>query len=73
MPETIDRHNAANFGEPESTIGGDAPLGPEPAQTHHHADSQANVNIEQELSAAAGEGGSKSNFRHLPNSFCWPA
>ena len=73
MQETIDRLNAANFGEPEPTIGEDAPLGPEPAQIHRHADSRANVNIEQELSAAAAEGGSKSNFRHLPNSFCWPA
>jgi hypothetical protein len=73
LQETIDRLNAANVGEPGSTIGEDAPLGPEPAQIHHHVDSRANVNIEQELSAAAGEGGSKSNFRHPPNSFCWPA
>jgi len=73
MQETIDRLNAATYGEPESAIGEDAPLGPEPAQIHHHAGSRANVNIEQEMSAAAGEGGSKSNFRHLPNSYCWPA
>lgn len=73
MQETVDRLNAANFGEPESTIGEDALLGSEPAQIHHHAESRANANIEKELSAAAGEGGSKSNFRHLPNSFCWPA
>lgn len=73
LQETINRPNDANLGEPESTIGEDAPLGPEPAQIRHHADSRANVSIEQELSAAAGEGGSKSNFRHLPNSFCWPA
>ena len=73
MQETIDRLNVANSGEPESTIGEEAPLDPGPVQIHHHAVSRANVNIEQELPAAAGEGGSKANFQHLPNSFCWPA
>jgi predicted transcriptional regulator len=73
IQETIDRVHAASFSKPESTNGEDAALVSEPAQIHQDASSRANVSIEQQLSAAAGEGGSKSNFRHLPNSFCGPA
>lgn len=46
---------------------------PGPARIDPDAGSQGKVNVEHEATAAAGEGGSNSNFRLLPNSFCWPA
>ena len=73
LQETIDRLNAAGFGETESTIGEDGRSRPGPARIDPDAGSQGNVNVEHEATAAAGEGGSNSNFRLLPNSFCWPA
>ena len=73
LQETIDRLNAAGFGESELTIGEDGRSRPGPARIDPDAGSQGNVNVEHEATAAAGEGGSNSNFRLLPNSFCWPA
>ena len=73
LQETIDRLNAAGFGETESTIGEVGRPRPGPARIDPDAGSQGNVNVEHQATAAAGEGGSNSNFRLLPNSFCWPA
>lgn len=72
MQETIDRLNAADLGGLEPAIGEGAPHGLEPGHNNQNAASEVS-NIEHASSAAAGEGGSNSNFRHLPNSFCWPA
>ena len=67
LQETIDRLSATP-NQPESTIGGQGPRGPEPAQIRR--DIGSNADIDHEMPAAAGEGGSNPNFRHLPNSFC---
>ncbi len=60
MQETIGRLNVADVGRREPTI-------------NNSTASQAVGNLKRETSAAAGAGGSNSNFRHLPNSFHWPA
>jgi len=73
LQETIDRLNAAGFGETESTIGEDGRPRPDPTRIDPDAGSQGNVNVEHQATAAAGEGGSNSNVRLLPNSFFWPA
>lgn len=73
IQETIDRLNATGFSEPRSTIDEDRRLSPEPRQIDRNAGSRGDANIKHESFAAAEEGGSNSNFRHLPNSFCWPA
>jgi metal-responsive CopG/Arc/MetJ family transcriptional regulator len=73
MQETIVRLNATDFNVLEPAVGENAPLGPEPEQINQKTALEDVVNIRHESSAAAGEGGSNSNFQHLPNSFCWPA
>jgi hypothetical protein len=67
LQETIDRLNATP-NQPESIVGQQRQRGPEPTQIRRDIDS--NADIDHEMPAAAGEGGSNPNFRHLPNSFC---
>ncbi|WP_082770588.1 hypothetical protein [Bradyrhizobium sp. CCH5-F6] len=67
LQETIDRLNATP-NQPESIVGRQGQRGPEPAQIRR--DIGSNADIGHEMPAAAGEGGSNPNFRHLPNSFC---
>jgi hypothetical protein len=72
IQETIDRLNEARFNGLKSTIDEDEPAEPKPIFLNG-AGSRADVNFKHESPAAVQEGGSNSNFRHLPNSFCWPA
>ena len=69
--ETIDRLDATRFNASKSTVGEDEPVEPKP--TYVMNGSRGDVSVKHESSAAAQEGGSNSNFRHLPNAFCWPA
>lgn len=73
IQETIDRLDATRFNGSKSTIDEDEPVESEPAHALNGAGSRGDEDIKHESSAAAQEGGSNSNFRHLPNSFCWPA
>jgi len=73
IQETIDRLNATRFNGVKSTIGDDEPVETRPANILNGTGSRDDISIKHESSAAAQEGGSNSNFRHLPNSFCWPA
>jgi hypothetical protein len=73
IQETIDRLNATGGSGLKSTIDEDEPVEPKPTYVMNGAGSRGDVNIKHESSAAAREGGSYSNFRHLPNAFCWPA
>jgi hypothetical protein len=73
IQETIDRLNATRFNGFKSTIDEEEPTDSKPAHIIHGAGSRGDVSIKHESSAAAQEGGSNSNFHHLPNSFCWPA
>jgi hypothetical protein len=73
IQETIDRLNATRLDGLKSTIGEDEPVEPQPTYIMNGAGSRGDASTKQESSAAAPEGGSNSNFRHLPNSFCWPA
>jgi hypothetical protein len=73
IQETIDRLNATRFNGLKSTIDRDGPVEPKPTYIPNGAGSRGDVNVKQESPAAAQEGGSNSNFRHLPNAFCWPA
>jgi hypothetical protein len=72
IQEAIDRLNATRFNGLKSTIDQDEPVESKPTYTLSGTP-RGDVNIKHESSAAAQEGGSNSNFRHLPNSFCWPA
>ncbi len=71
--ETIDRLSAANLNERELDTAKHAArvLGPE--QVNEEPGSPTEADIQDDLHAAAREGGSNPNFRHLPNSFCSPA
>jgi hypothetical protein len=73
IQETIDRLNDARFNGLKSTIDQDEPVESKPTYTLNGAGSRGDVTIKHESSAVAQEGGSNSNFRHLPNAFCWPA
>jgi hypothetical protein len=73
IQETIDRLNATRFNGSKSTIDQDEPVEPKPTYILNGAGSRVDLNVKQESPAAAQEGGSNSNFRHLPNAFCWPA
>jgi hypothetical protein len=73
LQETIDRLNATRFNGSKSTIDEDESVESKPASILNGVGLPGDVNIKHELSAAAQEGGSNYNFRHLPNSFCWPA
>jgi hypothetical protein len=73
IQETIDRLNATRFNGLKSTVDEDEPVESKPTYTMNGAGSRGDVGIKHESSAAAREGGSNSNFRHLPNAFCWPA
>ena len=73
IQETIDRLNATPFNGLKSTIDEDEPVEPKPTYIMNGAGSRGDVSIKHEPSAAAQEGGSNSNFRYLPNAFCWPA
>jgi hypothetical protein len=73
IQETIDRLNATRFNGLKSTIDQDEPVESKPTYTQNGAGWRGDVSIKHESSAVAREGGSNSNFRHLPNSFCWPA
>jgi hypothetical protein len=73
IQETIGRLNATRFNGMKSTIDKDGPVDSTPTYIMNGAGLRGDVGIKHESSAAAREGGSNSNFRHLPNSFCWPA
>jgi hypothetical protein len=73
IQETIDRLNAKRFDGLISTINEDESAKPELTYILNGAGSRGDVDIKHESYAAALEGGSNSNFRHLPNAFCWPA
>ena len=73
IQETIDRLDATRVNGSKSTIDEDEPVEPESTYLPNGAGSRGDEDIKHESSAAAQEGGSNSNFRHLPNSFCWPA
>jgi len=73
IQETIDRLNATRFNGAKSTIDKDGPVESKPTYIMNSVGSRGDVGIKQESSAAAQEGGSNSNFRHLPNACCWPA
>jgi hypothetical protein len=72
IQETIDRLNATGVSGLKSTVDQDEPVEPKPTVILNRAGSRGDINIKQESPAAAQEGGSNSNFRHLPNAFCWP-
>ena len=72
IQETIDRLNATRFDGLKSSID-DEPVDSRPTHSQNSVGSRGDVDIKREFSAAAQEGGSNSNFRHLPNAFCWPA
>ena len=63
MQETIDRLNSRNSGESQPTVS-ERHSGPSNGQ-HNPAAEDAGVDLA--ISAAAGEGGSNSYFRRLPN------
>jgi len=71
--EAIDRLSAANLNEREFETAKQAARGPGPEQVNEEPASQTEADIQDDLHAAAQEGGSNPNFRHLPNSFCAPA
>ena len=73
IQETIDRLNATPSNGLKSSIDEDEAIDSGPTYIQNGARSRGDVNIKRESSAAAQEGGSNSNFRHLPNAFCWPA
>lgn len=73
IQETIDHLNATCFNGVKSSIDEDEPVDSRPTHIQNGAGSRDDVNIKRDSSAAAQEGGSNSNFRHLPNAFCWPA
>ena len=73
IQETIDRLDATRFNGLKSTVDEDEPVEAKPTYVMNGATSRGDVGIKHEPSAAAREGGSNSNFRHLPNAFCWPA
>ena len=73
IQETIDRLNATGGSGLKSTISDDELVEPKPTYVMNGAGSRGDVSVKHESSAAAQEGGSNSNFRHLPNAFCWPA
>jgi hypothetical protein len=73
IQETIDRLNATRFDGSKSSIDEDEPVDSRSTYIQNGAGSLVDVRIKHESSAAAQEGGSNSNFRHLPNAFCWPA
>ena len=73
IQETIDRLNATRSNGLKSIIDEDEPVESRPTCTQNGAGSRGDVNVNNESSAAAQEGGSNSNFRHLPNAFCRPA
>jgi hypothetical protein len=73
IQETIDRLDATRLNGSKSIIDEDEPIGSTPEFMLTGAGSRDDVNIKHESSAAAQEGGSNSNFRHLPNVFCRPA
>jgi hypothetical protein len=70
IQETIDRLNATGGSGLKSTIDKDEPVEPKPICVMNG--SRGDVSVNHESSAAAQEGGSNSNFCHLPNAFCWP-
>jgi hypothetical protein len=70
IQETIDRLNATRFNGLKSTLG-DEPVERKPTCVMNG--SRGDVSFNHVSPAAAREGGSNSNFRHLPNAFCWPA
>jgi hypothetical protein len=73
IQETIDRINAKRFNGLKSTIDEDEPVESNPTYIQNGTGSRGDVITKHESSAAAEEGGSNSNFRKLPNSFCSPA
>ena len=73
MQETIDRLSAADVDQSEPEIGEGGPSRRGSQRMNEETASETDEDIQDELSAAAREGGSNSNFRHLPNSFCPPA
>jgi len=73
IQETIDRLDATRFNGSKSTIDEDEPVVSTPTRVMNGAGSRDDASIKHESSAAAREGGSNSNFRHLSNAFCWPA
>lgn len=73
IQETIDRLNATRFDGLQSATGEDEPVDSRPTDIQNGAGSRGDASIKHVMSAAAQEGGSNSNFRHLPNAFCWPA
>ena len=73
IQETIDRLNVTRVDDAKSTNGGDEPVESKPAYALNGTDSRHEVNNKHNSTAAAQEGGSNSNFRYLPNAFCWPA
>lgn len=73
LQETIDRLDAMPLNGSKSTIDEDGPVDSKPTYILNGAGSRCDVSVKHESSAAAQEGGSNSNFRHLPNAFCWPA
>ena len=73
MQETIDRLSPANLDESELEIDKDAQLSPGPERVNEEVASERDPDSQDGLNAAAGEGGSIQNFRHLPNSSCSPA
>lgn len=73
MQETIERINAADPEVSDREARDSAALRPESEQPKQEVAPEAGAGIQHAPSAAAGEGGSNPNFRHLPNSFCWPA
>ncbi|HVR58422.1 MAG TPA: hypothetical protein VMT72_16550 [Pseudolabrys sp.] len=72
IQETIARLEVSRFSERGLVTTEDEPFHAGPRELPQEAASQANVNMEHDLPAAAGEGGSISNFRQLPNSFRLP-
>ena len=73
IQETIDRLNVIRPDGVKSTIDREEPTESKPTEILNGAGSRGDVSIKHESSAAAQEGGSNSNFRYLPNAFCWPA
>lgn len=67
MQETIDRLNQVGLGELDRSIETDAGAASEPGASNQKVSPQSRVDVNRESSAAAGEGGSNSNFRRLPN------
>jgi hypothetical protein len=73
IQETIDRLDQTRLNSSKSMPDEDEPVESKPTHTVNGAGSRDNVRVKHVFSAAAQEGGSNSNFRHLPNAFCWPA